>query len=521
MKHLLLCALLAAAPLCAQSVNTAASAEPSWKKAVAEIEARSRTLDGAARGRAAGANARAKNVILFIGDGMGPSTVTAARIFEAQQRAKRHAESAGGATLPGFEGGEENQLSFERFPATALVKTYNVNAQVPDSAGTATAMTTGTKTRIGVLGILPGQGPQDCRQPERFPRTLATLAKERGMGVGVVTTTRITHATPAAMYAHTPSRDWEAPDRSYPADDRKSGCVDIAAQLTGFSGGLDVVLGGGLSKFRPAGKGGTRDDGRDLIAEWQAATPQGRFVETAEPFRALDPRAAGPVFGLFNADHLDFNFDADRQKEPSLAELATFAVKKLQAQSGGRNGAGYVLMVEAGRIDHAHHLTNAYRALDETVELSKAVEAVRRLVNPDDTLILVTADHSHVFTIAGYPPRGNNILGLLRPIKGGESRTATDAQGNSLDQRGRTMPTLGYANGPLEIRSGNRVLSSAKPSIDPDFLQHKTFSLGSETHAGEDVALYGVGPGSALVSGTLEQNSIFHIMAHALGWRTR
>lgn len=512
MRIILLCALLVAAPLSAQSIQTSAASEPSWKKSVAEVEMRSRVP---------GANDRARNVILFIGDGMGPTTVTAARIFEAQQRAKRHAEANGGARLPGFEGGEENLLSFEKFPATALVKTYNTDAQVPDSAGTATAMTTGAKTRIGVLGMLPGQGPGDCRHTGRLPRTLGSLARERGMGVGMVTTTRITHATPAAMFAHVPNRDWEAPDHSFPVEDRKSGCVDIAAQLTGFSGGFDVVLGGGLSKFRPVGKGGTRDDGRDLIAEWQAATRAGTFVDSAVPFRALDPKAPGPVFGLFNADHLDFNFDADRQQEPSLAEMATFAVRKLQAKHGGRNGAGYVLMVEAGRIDHAHHITNAWRALDETVELAKAVEAVRRLVNEDDTLILVTADHSHVFTMAGYPPRGNDIMGLIRPIPGRERRAVVDAQGNSLDQLGRTMPTLGYANGPLEVRVGDRLLSSARPSNDPDFLQHKTFFLRAEAHGGEDVALYGVGPGSALVSGTLEQNSIFHIITRSLGWRFR
>jgi alkaline phosphatase len=176
-------------------------------------------------------------------------------------------------------------------------------------------------------------------------------------------------------------------------------------------------------------------------------------------------------------------------------------------------------MVEGGRIDHAHHLSNAYRALDETVEFANAIEAVRKLVDPRDTLILVTADHSHVFTMAGYPPRGNDILGFLRPIPGGEGRGAQDAQGNVLDQLGRPVTTLGYANGPLEVRAGGKTLSSTRAPTDPDFLQPKTFLFGSETHGGEDVALYGIGPGSALVSGTLEQNSIFHIMASALGWR--
>lgn len=502
MKKLALAALLLASPVFAQPLKTTASTEPTWAKSVAEIAARSKTP---------GANARAKNVILIVGDGMGISTIAAARIYEAQKKAR-----AAGGTYPGFEGGEENLLSFETLPNRALVKTYNTNAQVPDSAGTASAMTNGAKTRIGVLGINPGQGPQTCATPAEFPTPLARFARDRGMGVGIVTTTRITHATPAAMFAHAPSRDWEGADSSYTAEERKSGCADIASQLVAFPGGMDVVLGGGLSKFRPKDmKRGGRDDGRDLIAEWQKATPAGQFVDQAPAFRALDPKAKAPVFGLFNANHLDFAVDADRQKEPSLAELATFAVKKLQASSGKK---GYVLMIEGGKIDHGHHLSNAYRALDEAAELSAAVAEVLKLVDLKDTLVLVTADHSHVFTMAGYPPRGNDILGLSRPLEGGEGGGKVDADGNSLDLKGRTMPTLGYANGPSEVRVGNRVLSSDKPSTDPDFLQHKTFQLGAETHGGEDVALFAGGPGSVLASGTIEQSTIFHIIARSLGW---
>ncbi len=497
-------AAFAAAPLLAQSITTTASQEPSWKKAEAEVNARAAAIAD---------KSRAKNVIIFIGDGMGISTIAAGRIYEAQKRAK-----AAGGTYPGFEGGEENLLSFEKLPNRALVKTYNTNAQVPDSAGTAAAITTGTKTRIGVLGIRPGQGPDTCKTPAQFPKTMGELAHEKGMGLGIVTTTRITHATPAAMYSHSPSRDWEAPDKNYSADERKSGCVDIAAQLTGFKGGADVVLGGGLSRFRPTTAGGVRDDGRDLIAEWQKAWPQGRFVDTAAPFRALNPNAPEPVFGLFNADHLDFAVDADRSKEPSLAEMAVFAVKKLEAASE-RSGKGYVLLVEGGRIDHGHHISNAYRALDETAEFSQAIADVLKTVDLKDTLVLVTADHSHVFTMAGYPPRGNPILGYNRPIEGGEGGSAVDANGNSVDQLGRPMTTLGYMNGPLEVRTPRGNLNSQKAPTDPNFLQPKAFILSSETHGGEDVALFGGGPGSALVSGTLEQNSIFHIMARALGWK--
>lgn len=497
-------AAILAAPAFAKPLETTAAQEPTWKKAEGEITARSSTP---------GANARAKNVILFIGDGMGISTIAAARIYEAQKRAK-----AAGGTYPGFEGGEENLLSFERLPARALVKTYNTNAQVPDSAGTAAAISTGTKTRIGVLGIRPGQGPGTCRTPVEFPKTLGELAREHGLGLGIVTTTRITHATPASIYAHSPSREWEGADRNYPAEARKSGCADIATQLAGFQGSVDVALGGGLARFRPSGKGGSRDDGRDLVAQWQQAWPAGHFVETAAPFRALNPADQGPVFGLFNPDHLDFAVDADRSKEPSLAEMAGFAVRKLQAQSR-RNGRGYVLMIEGGRIDHGHHASNAYRALDEAAELSATVAEVLKLVDLKDTLVLVTADHSHSFTMAGYPPRGNPILGFIRPLEDGEGRTTVDAQGNVVDQLGRPMPTLGYANGPLEIRNPRGNLTSAKSPEDPNFLQPKTFLLSAETHGGEDVALFGGGPGSALVSGTIEQNTIFHIMARALGWK--
>jgi alkaline phosphatase len=497
MKPLALALLLAAAPLAARPLDTSASAEPSWARAVAEVNDRARTV---------GRIPRARNVILFVGDGMGVSTVTAARIFAAQQA------NAAGSPPPGFEGGEENRLSFERMPHTALVKTYNVNAQVPDSAGTVSAMTMGAKTRIGVLNLNPGQSAKTCATPQAFPKSLGELARARGMALGVVTTTRITHATPAGLYAHSPNRNWEGADRAYPAVDRQSGCADIASQLARFEG-LDVILGGGADRFRPAPQG-NRDDGRDLIAEWQARSG-GRFVADTAALRALDPGAAAPVLGLFAADHLAYNADADRTREPALAELATFAVRKLQA----KRGRGYVLLVEGGRIDHAHHVTNAWRALDETVELAKAVEAVLALVDPRDTLVMVTADHSHVFTIAGYPPRGNDIMGFVRPIEGGEGRTGLDPQGNVIDRQGRPIPTLGYANGPAATRIGDTLLSGNKAPTDRDFLQPKHFELEIETHGGEDVALYATGPGSALVSGSLEQNSIFHIIARALGWR--
>jgi alkaline phosphatase len=198
---------------------------------------------------------KAKNVILFIADGMGISTITATRIYDGQSRG---------------ESGEENSLSFESFPNLALVKTYNTNAQVPDSAGTASAMTTGVKTGIGVISQTAEQD-NECYGPTKdFPKTIAELAEIKGLATGVVSTASITHATPAAVYAHSPSRDWEA-DAYIPADKRALGCQDIAQQLVQFSAGdgLDVALGGGKRYFYSNDEGGKREDGQNLVDQWQ------------------------------------------------------------------------------------------------------------------------------------------------------------------------------------------------------------------------------------------------------------
>ncbi|MFD2837678.1 alkaline phosphatase [Azotobacter vinelandii] len=184
-------------------------------------------------------------------------------------------------------------------------------------------------------------------------------------------------------------------------------------------------------------------------------------------------------------------------------------------------------MVEAGRIDHAHHAGNAYRALTDTVALSEAVEVAKRLTNDQDTLIVVTADHSHTFTIAGYPSRGNPILG----------KTAIDGV-PTTDALGLTYTTLSYANGPgwtgglqrkefnpenetaVEAPYQGTALRPDLASVDtsaPGYMQEATVPMGSETHGGEDVAIYANGPSAYLFRGPQEQNVIYHVMADALG----
>lgn len=432
---------------------------------------------------------KAKNVILFIADGMGISTITATRIYDGQSRG---------------ESGEENSLSFESFPNLALVKTYNTDAQVPDSAGTASAMTTGVKTGIGVISQTAEQGNECYGPTKKFPKTIAELAEEKGLATGVVSTASITHATPAAVYAHSPSRDWEA-DTYIPADKKALGCQDIAQQLVQFSAGdgLDVALGGGKRYFYSNDEGGKREDGRNLVDQWQQKYSDGAFVTTADELSQA-VKNKGKIFGLFSNKHMAYEADRSATQEPSLTEMTSAAIDVLSS-----NDKGYFLMVESGRVDHAHHATNAYRALTDAQEFAHAVQAAVESVNLNETLILVTADHSHVFTIAGYPERGNPILGFVATSDSG-SREYTKA----LD--GKPYTTLGYHNGPNAV-GHERKAHTEEEVLDENYLQETAIEMDYETHGGEDVALFAAGPWSHLVNGVIEQNEIFHIIDHAMG----
>jgi len=439
----------------------------------------------------------ARNLILFIGDGMGISTLTAARIYEGQ--------SAG-------HDGESTVTAIDALPYAALVKTYSHDFQVADSAATATALTSGTKTRSGVIGVGPGVVRGDCASGEaNRVASLFEQAEDAGRATGVISTARITHATPATVYAHAADRNWEN-DTQLPAG---AACSDIAAQLVAWphGDGLDLVLGGGRANFLPKtvadpeypGKTGARGDGRDLVAAWRARFPQGQYVWNQAGFAALDPAAPGPVLGLFEPSHMQYEADrsGDGAGEPALADMVALAIAKLS-----RNPNGYVLMVEGGRIDHAHHAGNAKRALIDAQALDAAVARAVSLVDPADTMVLVTADHSHVLTIAGYPPRNNPILGLA----------SVDEDGNPIQAKdGKGYTTLGYMTGPGAHADGVRSDPAAEDRDAIDYKQQALVPLEAETHGGEDVAIKATGPGSDLIRGTIEQNLIYHIMRRTLG----
>lgn len=428
-----------------------------------------------------------KNAILFIGDGMGISTITAARIYDGQKRGMM---------------GEENSLSFEKFPQTALVKTYNTDAQVPDSAGTATAMNAGVKTRIGYIGVGEAAERGDCTtsKAHHLP-SVAEAAKRAGLDVGIVTTTRITHATPAAVYGHAVSRDWES-DKDIPATERPEGCTDLAAQLVGFP--FEIALGGGKQKFLGNAVGGDRlSPQADLAKEWAKRTG-GTYVETASALAAA-PHGK-PVLGLFSNSHMTYMLDRKPDSsEPTLTQMTAAALSGLE--KGRTLSKGYYLMIEGGRIDHGHHAGQAGYALEETVEFAKAVQYAVDHTDPRETLILVTADHSHVFHIAGYPRRGNPILGLV--TGGGEGAGTPDEPAIASD--GQPYSTLGYANGPGAVKGAR-----GAPDTSVKARQQSLVPLPSETHGGEDVVLFATGPGSQEVRGVMEQSRIGQIVKDAL-----
>lgn len=456
--------------------------------------------------------AKASNLMLFLGDGMSITTLTAARIFEGQRQGNS---------------GEENHLSFESFPYSALIKTYNTNQQTPDSAGTMSAITTGVKTRAGVIALGPEQDRAVCAGWQNHKQqTLLQWAQQHNFATGIVTTARLTHATPAAAYAHSPERGWEA-DSDLTSEAGQHGCKDIAWQLIhqAFPAGLDLALGGGKRNFITSDqhRKGKRDQG-NLITDWQTQFPDGQYIETRQQLTALHKQLetshSSPVLGLFANSHLAYHQDAP-DSQPRLQHMTEVAVAYLKHKVKAEKLRGYILIVEGARIDHGHHLGNAYRALDETLEFSDAI-AVAQQYADDDTLMIVTADHSHTLSMAGYPERGNPILGF------------SHNHGLTLAADNQPYTTLGYANGAggssptdhthrragrIDWHQHNEPQTRINP-MDPDFYQAVLGEKSYETHGSDDVALHTQGPGAQLFHGLLEQHSIYHLIRRALGLPT-
>ncbi len=447
---------------------------------------------------------RAKNVILLVADGNGVGTNYATRLFDGQQKGLL---------------GEENVLPYEAFPNLALVKTYNINAQTPDSAPTAGAMNTGVKQRFNLINLSENAVTEDCTtEAGNELTTFAEIVTEMDKSVGIVSTARLTHATPAGVYAKTAYRNWE--------DAVPEGCEgsrDIATQLIDAmeSGIIDVAMGGGRRHFLPEavateeGGTGARVDGTNLVERAQGLGAQ--YAWNTETAQGLSLDGSAPILALFEDSHMKYEADRAETDEPSLAEMTKLAIESLQ-----NNENGFYLEIEAGRIDHANHDGNAYRTMVDGVAFAEAVAMADEMTDDEDTLIIVTADHEHAIAFNGYCGRGNPILGVCYDI---DNEGVKHSDEPNLADDGKPYTVIGYLNGAgsvLKKQDGSNDYSGSRPELtneeatDMDYLQQALIPMSSETHSGEDVAVYAKGPFAHLFDGTIEQNVIFHVMNHAV-----
>ncbi|XP_064650752.1 alkaline phosphatase-like [Lineus longissimus] len=442
----------------------------------------------------------AKNLILCIGDGMGLPSITAMRILKGQQKGNP---------------GEEGWLNFEKFPSMGLAKTYATDRQISESGSTGSSIQTGVKTRYNVIGFDDTVEWQNCstETPEAEVSSLRDWAEEAGKSTGFVTTARVYHATPAGSYAKSCSRKWED-DSDLPAD-AKGKCKDLAAQLIGRGKNINVILGGGRRGLMPdtvadpeyKDKNGTRLDGRNLIEEWKKdkadRNKEAKYVWNKDEFDKVDISKTDYLMGLFERSHMQYEIDRDKKKEPSIAEMTDKAIRMLQ-----KNDKGFFLLLEGARIDMAHHEGKARKAIEDGVAFDEAVGVALNLTDPKDTLIVVTADHSHVFMMGGYPPRGNPIFGLTTALPGEDKEPATDK-----------MPytTIVYGNGPGYVigPGGGRTNITMTNTSDPNFKAQAPVPVPDETHSGEDVPIYALGPMAHLFHGLHDNSYISHVMSYA------
>ncbi|NXN52415.1 PPBI phosphatase, partial [Rynchops niger] len=432
---------------------------------------------------------KAKNLILFLGDGFGIPTITATRILKGQQQGKL---------------GPETPLALDAFPYVALSKTYNVDRQVPDSAGTATAYLCGVKGNYQTIGLSAAARYSQCNTTQgNEVISVLERARKEGKAVGIVTTTRVQHASPSGTYAHVVNRNWYA-DASMPKDARNEGCKDIAWQLV-HNVDINVILGGGRKYMTPVGtpdpeyptypaQNGIREDGNNLIDMWLKAQPGARYVwnRTEMLAAAADPNV-NYLMGLFEPADMKYNLVRNTTLDPSLTEMVEAAITILN-----RNPNGFYLFVEGGRIDHGHHDGKAHQALTEAVEFDRAIERAGKLTDEAQTLTVITADHSHVFSFGGYTLRGSSIFGVA-PSKANDKKNYT---------------SILYGNGP-------GYPGADRQDVDDDiagqyeYKQQAAVPLSSETHGGEDVAILAKGPMAHLFHGVQEQTYVAHAMAYA------
>jgi alkaline phosphatase len=460
---------------------------------------------------------KAKNVILFIGDGMSLAHRVAARVL-----AKGIAE-----------GKAFGKLAIDDMPQMALVATAGSDSIITDSANSASAYATGHKTAVNAMGVYADRTPDPLDDPK--VETITSLAKRRlGMAVGIVTNTEVEDATPAAMVAHIR---------------RRSEYDRIVEQF--FAAKPDVIMGGGRANFLPrSAEGSKRKDESDFVGQFRDAGYSVASTGAEMTSLADDPKTTKLV-GLFTLGNMDGALDRKILKggtvgkfpeQPDLTEEVGAALKVLS-----RNEAGFFLMVESGMIDKYTHLLDMERAVYDTIMLDNAVRLARdwAAARGDDTLILVLADHTHPIGLVGTieddmasvpnVPMRERVRVYERA--GFPNYPAADAEGYparvdvsrrlalfsaSLPDHYETFrPKLDNPNEPTVAGkdAGTYVANERYKNVPGAVLRFGNLPamINADVHSGEDVVLTASGPGSERVRGQMDNTEVFRVMVEALG----
>lgn len=410
------------------------------------------------------AAAAVKNVILFVGDGMGMASIDLARTVLA---------------------GSDGYLDFERAEYTGIQKTHSADSLVTDSAAAATALATGFKTNNAWLSITPDG---------RSVKTLVEAAREAGKATGLVTTVTITHATPAAFGAHTTSRD------ELPVADQ------YAALKT-----ADVYMGGGLAFFVPrSAPGSKRSDERNLVREFQEAGYS--YVSSrAQLLSASAP--TGKLLGLFAQGHLPYYIDRPflGVDVPTLAEMTQKALDILS-----RDPEGFFLMVEAGKPDWANHGHDAMTATMEIYELNEAVNAALNFLEVDpSTLIVVTADHETGgvgLSVGKY---------FIKPEVLKRQRVSAEVLAGLVKGKGdqEVAQVMAEFAGISDLTPEElaRVKTASARAIAEVIAQRAQIGWTTTSHTGESVPVYAFGRASYLFAGVYDNTDVARKIASAAG----
>jgi alkaline phosphatase len=460
---------------------------------------------------------KAKNVILFIGDGMSLAHRVAARVL-----AKGIAE-----------GKAFGKLAIDDMPQMALVATAGSDSIITDSANSASAYATGHKSAVNAMGVYADRTPDPLDDPK--VETITSLVKRRlDMAVGIVTNTEIEDATPAAMLAHTR---------------RRAEYDRIVEQF--FAAKPDVIMGGGRANFLPkSAQGSKRKDEADFLGQFRDAGYSVASTGAEMTSLADDPKIT-KLLGLFTLGNMDGALDRKFLKggtvgkfpdQPDLTEEVGAALKVLS-----RNDAGFFLMVESGMIDKYTHLLDMERAVYDTIMLDNAVKLARdwAAARGDDTLILVLADHTHPVGLVGTieddmaavpnVPMRERVRVYERA--GFPNYPAADAEGYparvdvsrrlalfsaSLPDHYETFrPKLDNPNEPTVAGkdAGTYVANERYKNVPGAVLRFGNLPamINADVHSGEDVVLTASGPGSERVRGQIDNTEVFQVIAQALG----